>query len=543
MGVALCAFALAATLAADPAPAGATAAAPSPTSPTPAPAAPSDAAGSSGDELTTSGSWDLIAPLPASEAGSRTISLDQAVAAALAGNDDLSIAQSTLAAARAANAANFAKVLPSLSGNAAATMTDGFGDQTQAKTAGASGLGIGESLSGGLSLAVNSATAIPGSTTGTKIGITAAQAIPVSPQTQTALGRTTTVAMPQTTSVSATITQAVWDGYLGGQGKAVTDQSLLTLQANELTARQSRSTAVSNVKNAYVTVLNAQRGLALNLAIMDKQEALLRQIQATYAIKQASAVDLKTAQIAARTAELAVESSRHDFSLARQRLAVLIGLAPDADFRVAEIEVPALPAATLDEAIAKGLTNRADIAKYDIARKQAQINAALAIGSGQPSLVATGGIGLSYNWGAEADSAAGTAAVTAAGGQSISLGLRLQMPILDAGASRAALDQAKAQADLATTQAAQLRKNVTASIRDSWWNLQILAERTDLATQSVDLAESQLALTRQQVKFGTATNQDLVSASVTAANAEAALLAAKTNQLLAELALETAMGL
>lgn len=475
----------------------------------------------------------LLPALPPSEAGNRVITFDEAIAAAMAGNDDLAIAAGNLAAARATHQANLAKNEPSLSASGSAGITDGFNDQSMAKATGASGIGIGESFSGGLSFGIGTANA----TSGTRIGLSATQTVPVSPQIPAS--GTGSVAVPQTTVVAATISQTIWDGYVGGQTQALVDQSLLTLKGKELAARQAKSAASAKVKQAYITALVAQRTLALRLGILDKLNSLYKQLQATYAIKQASAIDLQTAEINAKSAELDVETSRHDYSLARQRLALLIGLAPDANYRVAEIDVPKLPVASLDDAIAQGLAKRADIAQYDIAQRSALINAAVASGSAQPSLLATGGIGAGFNWGASF----GTSKVEAASGQSINLGLKLGMPILDSGAAKAAEDAAKATARVAATQAAQLRKSVAADIRDAWWNLQILAKRSDLAAQSVDLSESQFALMQAQVKFGTATNQDMLTASVNAANAEVAWLTAKSNQLLAELTLETAMGL
>ncbi|HUX41581.1 MAG TPA: TolC family protein [Rectinemataceae bacterium] len=479
----------------------------------------------------------LLPALPSSEAGSRVITFDEAISAAMAGNDDLAIAAGNLAAAKATHEANLAKNEPSLSANGQAGITDGFTDQTMAKATGASGLGLGESFTGGLSFGIGTANA----TSGTRIGISATQTVPVSPQISAS--GSGSVAVPQTTVVAATISQTVWDGYVGGQTQALVDQSILTLKGKELAARQARSAASTKVKQAYITALVAQRTLALRLGILDKLNSLYKQLQATYAIKQASAIDLQTAEINAKSAGLDVETSRHDYSLARQRLALLIGLAPDANYRVAEIDVPKLPAASLDDAIAQGLAKRADIAQYDIAQRSALISAAVAGGSAQPSLLATGGIGVGLNWGASADPSQSVKSVDATTGQSISLGLKLGLPILDSGAAKAAEDAAKATARVAATQAAQLRKSVAADIRDAWWNLQILAERSDLAAQSVDLAESQFALMQAQVKFGTATNQDMLTASVNAANAEVAWLTAKSNQLLAELTLETAMGL
>jgi len=484
----------------------------------------------------------FLPPLPASEAGSRVLSLADALAAAETGDHDFAIAQGNLAAARATHLTNVAKAEPSLSASGSAAAVYGLNDQTLSKSAAAvagsaasaSGVGVGNSngidevLSGGLSLGIGTATA----TSGTRISLSATQTIPVTPQlSASANGYGAAETVPQSTLMAATISQTVWDGYAGGQTKAVVDQSLLTLRGKELADRQARSAAVVKVKQAYLTVLAAQWGLVLHLSILDHQNALLRQLQATYAIKEASAIDLKTAEINAKSAELDVEGSRHDFSLARQRLAVDIGLPPDADYRVAEITQPKPPASSLDDAIAQGLANRTDIAQYDLAKRQAEISAALARGSGQPSVIASGGIGMGY------------VPTTATTGESINLGVKVAMPIVDAGAAKAAEDAANATAGVAATQAAQLRENVAADIRDAWWNLQILTERADVAAQNVDLEESLFELTQAQVKYGTATNQDMLTASVNAATAENAWLTAKSNQMLAELTLETAMGL
>ncbi|MFZ4616601.1 MAG: TolC family protein [Rectinemataceae bacterium] len=493
-----------------------------------------------GAEIQASASGSpAITPLPSSEAGSRTITLAELVSGVLSSSDELRIQEATLASARAQHALNLGKALPTLSGNAAYGDSYGFNDQSQAKSAGASGLGLGQTLSAGLNFAVGTAT----TTSGTRIGLTVSHALPVSPQKASSSG-TTYVNAPQVTSVQTTLSQAVWDGYAGGQTRAAIDKSLLVLQGREFAARQSRATTIASAKQAYVTTLVAQRTLALRLDILGKQAFLQRQVEATFALKQASAVDLETARINSRSAELDVETGRHDFALARQRLAPLLGQPPDLDFRVAEIDVPELPAATLEEAIAKGLANRVDIAQYEVTRRSSAIDAALARASAQPTVTVTGGIGLSYNWGADAATGSlAAAAVTAANGEAINLGLRVAMPLLDGGAAKGQEDLAKASMLVASTQAGQLAKTIAADIRDAWWTFSILGQKAELARRSLGLAQTQMALVRQQLQFGTATTQDLLNASVNAANAEAAWLKARSDQLLGELTLETRMGL
>lgn len=456
----------------------------------------------------------------ASSAETKILTLSDALGAALS-NDDVKILQRSLDAARATHALNVSRNMPNLSGSAAVLPTYGLNDTTLAKTSGASGVGLGQGFQGGLSFVQGQATS---ATSGTRLGLSLTQNIPPSPQPPTVA--------PATTSVAFSLSQAVWDGYPGGQAKAVVDKSLLTLQGRELTARQARSAALAKVKQAYITALTAQRTLALRLEILGKQNSLLKQIEATFALRQASAIDLETARINAVSAELDVETSRHDWALGSQRLANLIGLPPDSAFSVAEIDYPNLPAADLDGAIAMGLATRVDVAQLDVSANSSVVDTLLAKGAGQPVLTATGGLNAVLSW-----------AATPTNGESASLGLRVAMPILDAGAAKAQSDAAIDTVDTFHTQAAQLRKNISADIRDAWWSATIQLKRVDLAKRSADLADAQLNLFKVQNQYGTATNQDLLTAAVNSANAEAAWLTARSGYLLAVLALETAMGL
>jgi len=89
----------------------------------------------------------------------------------------------------------------------------------------------------------------------------------------------------------------------------------------------------------------------------------------------------------------------------------------------------------------------------------------------------------------------------------------------------------------------QLSKTLSSDIRDYYETTQLLSEKTDLAKQSMELAEAQFELVKTQNSFGTATMQDVLTSSVTAATAEVNYGTARNAYILSELSLETAMGL
>ena len=124
-----------------------------------------------------------------------------------------------------------------------------------------------------------------------------------------------------------------------------------------------------------------------------------------------------------------------------------------------------------------------------------------------------------------------------------SLGVSIAMPILDAGAADAQAASAGAQLAIYDAQAVQLARSIETDIRDKYWSASTLRERIGLAADRREIADKKAELVDAQLRFGTATNQDLVDAQTAAAKAASDYLAARGQYFLKEIDLETAMGL
>jgi outer membrane protein TolC len=443
------------------------------------------------------------------------ITIMEAVDSALASGEELKIADGTLAGARATYDQARSKKGLSLSASGSYSLTDNFGadlsgpaSSSLAKLVGSEGLS--QSLQGGLAVGLGPIT---------KLSLSASESIPPSPGSAT-------------TSLGATLSQTIWDGYPGGQASAAVDRAAITLKGKELDAAQTRSAIVSNVKKSYVSMLTAQRTLALNGSTLDKQTALLRQIETTYALQQSSALDLMNAQASAREAELALADSVHSLETATRTLAAYMGRDPAIAFAVAELEEPALPAASADEAVAAGLDRRPDLARNALSRRSASIDLATARSASQPSVSASAGLKMGITGGS-----------TPGDAYQATLGVSISMPILDSGAADAQVAAASALAGSADAQARQLARSVETDIRDKFWSASTQRERIAVMAAKRDIAEKMLELKKAQVQFGTATNQDLLDAQAAAAKAGADYLAAKGLYFTKEIDLETAMGL
>ena len=457
------------------------------------------------------------------------ITMAQVLEEAEAKGDDFVLLDQTLSGARLQRSLDLAKQGLSVSTNGSWSLTNGFGsDDTSLEQ---SLLGKAEAAS--LSSSTGSSSSSPGviqsaqgslsvSTPLSKFSVNASHTLPAS----------TTATNPGLSVIGLTGSQTVWDGYPGGQFRGTLEKSRLTFLGKEASDAQGRSTAMSKIRQSYIVMLAAQRDLSIKQQVFEKQSKLLAQIQAIYDIRQASAIDLKTAQINARIAGIDVKTADKTLRLANERLAVLIGRRPTERFSVMDVPDPVLPATSVEDAIKIGLAKRNDLAQFELSAKSANIDADLARALNSPAVSLTGGAGVSVGW-----------TNPSIMKESLTVGGKITLPVYDSGAANFQEKTGKSQSAAYSLQAAQLRKTIASDIRDYFETTQLLAEKTELAKQSAELAEAQFELTKTQNKYGTSTMQDVLTASVTAATAEVNYGTAKNSYLLSELSLETAMGL
>ncbi len=438
------------------------------------------------------------------------VTLSQSIDSALAQGDDNKILQRNLEIARAQHALNVSKDSFTLGGSL------GYNASTTFGTPGLSQGGAGSSLASPQGPQAGISVSGPL----TSVSLSAAPWVPPA----AAGGNGTGV-------FGLTVTQTLWNGYLGGQAKATADKSLLTLQGQELSTETGRRGIILTVQQAYYAMLNAQRNVALQKQILDQQNNVLTQIQAIYNLKQASLSDLKLAQLNARSAQVTLDSAANDLRAARLSLATLMGYPPDAQFTVASAEPPTISAATVEDAVAAGLSNRPELKQLALSLKSSGIDLAVARGQATPSVSVNGGVSWVLDYGQGLPNTG-----------SASVGVKVGMPILDAGAVKNQVDAIHGQADVVSLQLAQQQKAITAAITNAWEALRVAREKLDVASASVDADTLQLKIVTAERDAGTASNNDVLTQAVTLANAANTLASAQSAADLAALQLLAQMG-
>jgi outer membrane protein TolC len=455
----------------------------------------------------------LAALLPllhlAAQGAAPVITLQQGIDAALTNGDDNKVLQGNLDIARAQHALNVSRNSFTLAGSGGYNVSTTYGSSALLANKPIASAG-GTSPLGG----------VAGLTLAGPLTAVSVSAYPWIPPTGTG---------DNTTSLGLTVSQTLWNGYPGGTPQATVDKSLLALQGKELATDASRLTIVYNVKQAYYTMLAAQRTLGTKQQILDKQNALLKQIQAVYELKLAALVDLRTAQLNSRSAQVDVDSAAHDLRFARIALATLMGMPPDGDFMVANADDPVVPVAAVEEAVTRGLQRRVEIKQVELSLKSSNIDLAVARGLGTPTISVSGGANFLLDW-------------NGTNGGTINAGVKVALPILDAGGVQNQVGSILRQNDVYTLQETQLRKSITTAIQNAWDGLVLAREKLELAGLTADTSALQYQITSAAHDAGTASTQDLLTASVNAAAGQTALATAKSAVQLAALSLLNAMG-
>lgn len=459
----------------------------------------------------------LLPLLPAvSQESTPTITLQQSIDAALTNGDDNKILTGNLDVARAKLALSISQNSLTLSGSAGYIYGSPFDNAGVLSSTSFASVGPTTPIGPQAGLTLGGPL--------TAVNLSAYPWIPASVN-----GNNQFVNGDGSSSLGLTVSQTLWNGYPGGSTQAAVDKGRLTLQGQELTMDAGRLGIVYNVKQAYYTMLAANRSLETDKQILEEQNALLKQVQAIYDLKLASLVDLKTAQLNARTAQVNVDSASHDLRFARIALATLMGMPPDSNFTVADADDPVVPAATVEEAVAQGLQRRVEIKQVELTLKSSNIDLAVARGQGTPTVSLTGGANVLVAW-------------NGSNGGTAFAGLKVAMPILDAGGVKNQVNAILKQNDVYVQQETQLRKSITTAIRNAWDGLVLAREKLELAGLSADTYNLQYQIISAAHNAGTASTQDLQTASVNATTAQMGLATAKSAVQLAALLLLNAMG-
>jgi outer membrane protein len=464
-------------------------------------------------------SQQVAAPPAAPVAGQKVLTLEQCLETALAKSNSGAILQKNLDISRAQYKQTVATNSVSLNGSLDAGATGGIGNTTLLSDAAST---VGTSVDYTTDIPLNYSGSLSLSGPSTSLSLTGNASF--SPVANTEFNDS---------SVSLSLSQTVWDGYPGGIAKGNVQKGLLTLQSAELSADSNKLSLIYQVKQDYYSMLSAQRNLDVYAQNLELEKAALAQEQVLYNLHQAADVDLQTAQINVESAEVDLMNGRLSLSSARETLANLVGLSADAEFTVAEAADPQVSAQSLEEAIAIGLDKRVELKQLSVNRRIGEISLGLIKAQTSPTVSLTG----SSYWLNDTQVGSNPNAMT------ITLGGKVGLPILDSGSAKYQEEANRYQSSVYDLQDDQYRRSISLAIKNDYESVQLQTKKLELAKLTAKNSKGQYDLKNLQRQYGTATNQDVLTAAVNMVNANTSLATARNTLELAILQLQNDMGL
>ena len=298
--------------------------------------------------------------------------------------------------------------------------------------------------------------------------------------------------------------------YTGGKIEAAVRQSRAGERAAGEGVRRTLQSLVTDVKQAYYTVL-----LTADLVkVAEQADAAarehLRLAQAHFDAGTAPRFDVLRAEALVASTEQAVIQARNGLNLARAALNNAMGVAQDREFQLASTYTPPQP----ETALLQALVDQALKGRPEIAQVQAQVDAAGAAAD-QARANKRPTLGVAWVYSRVLDQ-------TAFQVTNSTLAIQLSQNIFDGRQTSAAVAIARSQQESARALLEQTRQGIALQVRQAFLSINSAQERVAAAAKGVAQAEEAFRIATVRYNAG-------VSISVETLDAQAALTAARSD--------------
>ncbi len=312
-------------------------------------------------------------------------------------------------------------------------------------------------------------------------------------------------------------------------------QGLISASQADTSLLLAEQDLILRVAEAYFNVLSAEESVDVAESQKKAFAESLERAKLTFKIGTATITDKLEAQARydlARAEEIAAMST---LEVARQSLRSIIGETPGELLSLREnAALPPLEPQDMDAWVQRALDNNVELRLASQSVELSNQEIAKARGGRYPtvSLVANAARQVQYSPFADADNEVNT----------ISLALRLNMPLYTGGLNSSKVRQAISARDEAAQKQEQTRRQVSLLTQQRYLEALNGLQRVEALTQALASSESALEATRKGLEVGVRTNLDLLNAQQQYFSTKRDLAVAKYNYLLSLLQLKAASG-
>ena len=328
----------------------------------------------------------------------------------------------------------------------------------------------------------------------------------------------------------------VFDGF---ERRAATRAAEATLRAAELNGVRAGQEAARTVLAGYLDVAEAEARRAIAAANEEAERQLLAEVEAQVAF--GTRPDYEVAQQTERVAaaEGAGLQAERERERAAARLVQILGLdaARAYVFRLPE-GPPAEAVPDPDAAVARALAARPDLEAATAAQRAVESDRRAARAGRLPEVAIVGSVGTTFSSANQAVGLPRQLGDNRSGG----VGLRVSLPLLDRGSTRARVRQAEARAATLGVEAETVRRTVVYEVTEAVSALRGLAAQARVAAARRQAAEAALDAELARFEAGTTTLQAVAQLRSRAVEARIEAERIRIQQRVQRRVLELALG-
>ncbi|BES69039.1 multidrug efflux RND transporter outer membrane channel subunit OprM [Marinobacter nanhaiticus D15-8W] len=297
-----------------------------------------------------------------------------------------------------------------------------------------------------------------------------------------------------TSQYSVGLGVASYELDLFGRIRSLEQSALQSYLATEEARRSAQITLVSEVANAYLTLLADRQKLRISEDTVESQQESVDLVQRRYDAGLGSELDVRQAQIALETARANRAQFRRLVSQDRNALSVLVS-GPVAEIPEEDVIDPAVALlASVPEGLDSSvLLKRPDIQQAEYSLKSANANIGAARAAFYPSITLTGSAGT-----ASTD----LAGLFESGSGTWSFSPSINLPIFTAGRLQSNLDVAEIRKEQSVVQYEQAIQEAFQEVSDALAARDFLSEQEEAQAALVDATQRSLELAEARYEGG-----------------------------------------
>ncbi len=324
-----------------------------------------------------------------------------------------------------------------------------------------------------------------------------------------------------------------WEADIWGKLRRTTEQDRASAQASAADLSNATLSAQSSLAQDYFQLRLLDRRIALYRETIDGYQRYLQIIQNKYDEQIVSRADLATGKTQLQSAQASMLDLQWQRAQYEHAIALLIGK-PPADFALAadpawQYHVPDVPLGLPSRL----LERRPDIAAAE--RQMAAANAAVGVATAAyyPDLT------LSASGGYQSSTLSNLFSLP---NRFWSIGPSLTGTILDFGATKASVDQARHAYDASVATYRQTVLTALGEVEDYLVELRTLQPELEARRNSAQSAEDSASVSRDQYEAGVIDYLDVATTQATSLNERQTLLSLVATQLVTSVQLQAALG-